>query len=376
MEFQDVLTNQPVVIDNGSGVIKSGFAGAEVPKSFFPSIVGRPKHVRLMAGAVDGDTFIGNRAEELRGLLKLKYPIEHGVITDWDDMERIWSYMYTEELKVIPEEHPVLVTEAPWNPRRMREKMAQVFFETYNVPAFMTSIQAILSLYSSGRTTGLVLDCGDGVTHCVPVYEGFAVPTATLRMDLGGRDITEYMQTLLRKSGYNFSTTAEMDIVRVIKEKTGYVSLNAYKEDKDSTIKPAEFLLPDGRMIKLGQERYRAPELLFHPELCGYEYSSLPQLLTNSIAKTDIDLRPHLYQNIVIAGGSTLFKGFGDRLLQETRKLASRDTKIKIIAPPERKYSTWIGGSILASLSAFKQMWITADEYNEDPDLIHSRTIC
>jgi centractin len=164
------------------------------------------------------------------------------------------------------------------------------------------------------------------------------------------------MQTLLRKSGYNFSTTAEMDIVRVIKEKTGYVSLNAYKEDKDSTIKPAEFLLPDGRMIKLGQERYRAPELLFHPELCGYEYSSLPQLLTNSIAKTDIDLRPHLYQNIVIAGGSTLFKGFGDRLLQETRKLASRDTKIKIIAPPERKYSTWIGGSILASLSAFKQV--------------------
>ncbi|KAI1312613.1 Actin-2 [Mortierella claussenii] len=367
MEYEDVLTNQPVVIDNGSGVIKAGFAGDDQPKCFFPSFVGRPKHVRIMAGAVEGDVFIGKKAQELRGLLKIKYPIEHGIVQDWDDMEKIWQYIYSDELKTMSEEHPVLLTEAPLNPMRNREMAAQIFFETFNVPALFTSIQAVLSLYSSGRTTGVVLDSGDGVTHSVPVYEGFAIPHAIQRVDIAGRDVTEHLQLLLRKAGYHFHTTAEKEVVRIIKEKNCYLPLYPAKEEKDAGEKKEDFMLPDGNTIKLGTERFRAPEILFNPELIGQEFPGIHQVVADSISRSDMDLRKSLYMNIVLSGGSTLCRGFGERLLQEVKKLALKDIKIKISAPPERKYSTWIGGSILASLSTFKKMWVSAEEYQEDP---------
>ncbi|RUS20832.1 hypothetical protein BC937DRAFT_94281 [Endogone sp. FLAS-F59071] len=373
MEFEDVLTNQPVVIDNGSGAIKAGFAGEEEPKCFFPSFVGRPKHLRIMAGAVEGELFIGRRAHELRGLLKIRYPLEHGIVTDWDDMEKIWQYVYTEELKTLSEEHPVLLTEAPLNPRQNREAAAQIFFETFNVPALFISIQAVLSLYSSGRTTGIVLDSGDGVTHAVPVYEGFAMPHAIRRIDIAGRDVTEYLQLLLRKGGYNFHTTAEKEVVRQIKEKTCYVALNPAKEEKEAN-KSDDFQLPDGNVIKLGAERFRAPEILFQPEYIGLEYPGIHQVVVDSINRADLDLRKSLFANIVLSGGSTLCTGFGDRLLSEVKKLAVKDIKIKIYAPPERKYSTWIGGSILAALSTFRKMWVSAEEYQEDTEIIHKKT--
>ncbi|TPX36933.1 hypothetical protein SmJEL517_g00914 [Synchytrium microbalum] len=368
-EYQDVLLNQPIVIDNGSGVIKAGFAGDEQPN------VGRPKHVRVMAGAVEGDTFIGRKATDLRGLLRLRYPIEHGIVTDWDDMERIWQHVYTEELKTLSEEHPVLLTEAPLNPRANREQAAQIFFETFNVPALFMSVQAVLALYASGRTTGIVLDVGDGVTHCVPVYEGFAIPNAVRRIDLAGRDVTEHLQLQLRKAGHYFYTSAEKDIVRTIKEKTCYIALNPAKEEKELAGRLDDFTLPDGNVLKLGAERFRAPEILFTPELAGLEYPGIHQLVVDSINKVDLDLRKSLYGNIVMSGGSTLCKGFGDRLLNEIKKQAVKDIKIKIFAPPERKYSTWIGGSILASLSTFKKLWISAEEYNEDPDIIHKKML-
>ncbi|RIA97220.1 actin-related protein [Glomus cerebriforme] len=374
MEYEDVLTNQPVVIDNGSGVIKAGFAGDDSPKCFFPSYVGRPKHVRIMAGAVEGDVFIGRKAQELRGLLKIKYPIEHGIVSDWDDMERIWKYIYEEELKTASEEHPVLLTEAPLNPRNNRELAAQMFFETFNVPALFASIQAVLSLYSSGRTTGIVLDSGDGVTHAVPVYEGFALPNAIRRVDIAGRDVTEYLQLLLRKSGYKFTTTAEKEVVRIIKEKTCYVAPNPIKEEKETNGKYDDFTLPDGNVVKLGTERFKAPEILFNPELIGLEYAGIHQVVVDSINRVDLDLRKALFANVVLSGGSTLYKDFGTRLLNEIRKLAVKDIKIKIYAPPERKYSTWIGGSILAGLSSFKKMWVSAEEFQEDPEIIHKKS--
>ncbi|KAJ9089075.1 centractin- actin- protein of the dynactin complex, variant 2 [Entomophthora muscae] len=258
----------------------------------------------------------------------------------------------------------------------MREQVAQIFFETFNVPSFLTSTQAVLSLYASGRTTGIVLDCGDGVTHAVPIYEGFSMPNAVRRVDIAGRDVTEYLQSLLRKSGYNFHTTAEKEIVRLIKEKTSYVSLSPSKEAKENSGKTADFLLPDGQIIKLGSERFRAPEILFNPEIYGMEYPGLPQVIVDSISKTDLDLRASLYKNVVLSGGSTLFKGFGDRMLQDLRRLAPKDLKIVITAPPERKFSTWIGGSILASLTTFKKMMISLDEYRDDPKVLHRRSIC
>ncbi|KAK5080300.1 Centractin [Exophiala xenobiotica] len=374
------LHNVPLVIDNGSGTIRAGFAGSDLPQAYFPSYVGRPKHVRVLAGALEGDTFIGKRAEELRGLLKIRYPLEHGIVTDWDDMEKIWSHVYEHELKTLSEEHPVLLTEPPLNPRANRDMAAQILFETFNVPAVYMSIQAVLSLYASGRTTGVVLDAGDGVTHTVPVYEGFAIPSSIRRMDIAGRDVTENMQLQLRKAGHVFNTSAEKEIVRVMKEKTAYVAIDPRKEEKELEQglwkvekKDIEYVLPDGHKIKLGPERFRAPEILFEPELIGSEYPGVHQMVVDAITRTDLDLRKNLYANIVLSGGTTLCKGFGDRLLHEIQRLAVKDMRIKIFAPPERKYSTWIGGSILAGLSTFRKMWVSVSDWHENPDILHTK---
>ena len=241
------------------------------------------------------------------------------------------------------------------------------------MPALYTSIQAVLSLYASGRTTGVVLDAGDGVSHAVPVYEGFAIPSSIRRIDVAGRDVTEYLQTLLRKGGSVFHTSAEKEVVRQIKEKTSYVAIDPKREEKDwlnaggrnSDSKQVTYDLPDGSKLKIGPERFRAPEILFEPELVGLEWPGLHQIVVDSITRTDMDLRKALFGNIVLSGGSTMIKGFGDRLLHEVQRLAVKDMRIKIFAPPERLYTTWIGGSILAGLSTFRKMYVTADDWHE-----------
>lgn len=236
----------------------------------------------------------------------------------------------------------------------------------------------MLSLYASGRTTGIVLDSGDGVSHAVPVYEGFAIPSSIRRIDVAGRDVTEYMQLLLRKGGYVFHTSAEKEVVRMIKEKTGYVALDPKKEEKEWLTagnrapdgKAVEYILPDGNKMKVGTERFRAPEILFDPEIIGLEYPGIHQIVVDAINRTDVDLRKSLFANIVLSGGSTLTKGFGDRLLHEVQRLAVKDMRIKIFAPPERKYSTWIGGSILAGLSTFRKVSLLLRWTERRPEIL------
>jgi len=375
MDTDVIIANQPIVIDNGSGILKAGFAGDQVPKINFVNYIGRPKHTRVMTGGLEHDLFLGSLAEEYRGLLNIRYPMEHGIVKDWSDMEKIWQHIYSKnQLNSNPEEHPVLLTEAPLNPRRNREKAAEIFFETFSVPALYISMQAVLSLYSTGRTTGVVLDSGDGVTHSVPIFEGFALPHSVMRNDIAGREVTKFLKLLLKKEGYNFNTTAEFEIVKTIKERACYLSSNPIKEE---TAQPEKFTytLPDGTNIELGSSRYRAPELLFRPDLVGDESEGIHEILANSIIKSDMDLRKVLYQNIVLSGGSTLFKGFGDRLLNELKKIAPKDIKIKIASPKERLYSTWIGGSILASLDTFKKMWISKRDYETDgAKVLHRKT--
>jgi len=366
-----------LVIDNGSCMIKAGFSGDKAPRSVFPTVVGRPKYKHHYVATCKYDVFVGDDACAKAGVLLLKYPIEHGIVNNWDDMEKIWHHTFYNELHVDPTEHPVLLTEVPLNPKRNRVKMIEIMFDTFNVPSFYLANTGVLSLYSSGSTIGIVVDSGDAVTTTVPVYEGIPLSHATKRAEFGGTDISKQLEKFLRERGYSFTTTAEFEIIQEIKEKHCYVALDFDKEMQmasESSEIERIYTLPDGHTITIGDERFRCPELLFQPVLNDLETKGIHQQVVKSIMKCDIDVHKDLFANIVLSGGNTMFEGFTARLQKEISYLASSSMTVRVIAPEDRKNAVWVGGSILSSFATFPQMVITKEEYDEaGPQIIHRR---
>jgi len=381
------MAKRPIVCDNGTGFVKCGFAGDNFPAHIFPSMIGKPlmrsdeefKNVDLK------DVMVGDECAQHRSMLDTSYPIEQGVVRDWKGIYNLWDYTFKDRLHIDTKEHKILLTEPPMNPLENRAKMLKAMFEHYNFEAAKVSIQATLVLYAQGLLTGVVLDCGDGVTHIVPVWEGVCPPKLIKRLDIAGRHITRYLIKLLQMRGYPFNKSSDFETVRLIKEKFCYVGCDLEVEKRlalETTVLVSQYTLPDGRIVKMGSERYEAPEVLFKPSLVDNESPGVHQMLFNMIQEADMDLRSHFYKHIVLSGGSTMYPGLPSRLEKEMReqyltKVLKGDKKrlakfkLSIEDPPRRKHMVFLGGSVLADIMKDKpEFWITKKEWEENGEKI------
>lgn len=378
----DAQGNKVVVLDNGTGFMKCGYAGSNFPHAIFPSIVGRPVlRAETKAGDMQvKDLMVGDEAAQMRHNLDISYPMDNGVVRNWDDMRHVWKYTFEEKLKEDPRNCKVLLTEAAMNDKRNRQKMFEVMLEEYQAVGCYVAIQAVLTLCAQGLLTGIVVDSGDGVTHIVAVHTGFALPHLTRRLDIAGRDITKYLIKLLLLRGYSFNHSADFDTVRQIKEKLCYVGYNIDQEAKlaqETTVLVEKYELPDGRVISVGSERFEAPEVLFQPHLIDVDSVGVAELVFNVINAADMDLRREFYKHIVLSGGSTMYPGLPSRMEREIKQLylervLKGDTSklgkfsIRIEDPPRRKHMVFLGGAMLADIMKDKpEFWISRQEWEE-----------
>jgi len=332
------------------------------------------------------DIMVGDECSQHRSMLEITYPVENGIVQDWKGMVNLWDYTFHQRLKIDPKEHKILLTEPPMNPKENQKKMLQNMFETYQFEAAKVSIQAMLVLYAQGLLTGVVVDSGDGVTHIVPVWEGICPPTLIKRLNVAGRHMTRYLIKLLQVRGYAFNRSADFETVRQIKEQFCYVGYDMEVESRlalETTVLMQSYTLPDGRVIKLGRERYEAAEVLFKPSLIDVEGDGVHEMLFNMIQDADIDLRPAFYKHIVLSGGSTMYPGLPSRLEKEMRRLYLEKVlkndkkklskfKLRIEDPPRRKHMVFLGGSVLADIMKERpEFWISKAEWAEHgPNII------
>lgn len=365
-----------IVIDNGSGFTKAGFAGAESPKSVFPTLIGTPKSSQQMVGGQNKDYFVGFESQAKSDLLNLRHPIENGLVTNWDEVEKVWNHTFYNELLVKPEEHPVVLTEKPLCPKMNREKMIQIMFETFNVRGFYLGVQAVLALFSLGKTTGCAWDAGDGISFVVPIYEGYGLPHAIMRSGVAGRDLTTTLQKMLIDAGQD-PASMKGDDIRVMKEEVCILALDYQAEvQKNEALRTnkRKFKLPSGAEVSYGVEAYQCPEALFYPSIAGSRSNGVQQLIFSAIERCDADVRKELYGSIVLSGGTSMFPRIAERMEKEVVALASPQMKVSVTATPERKNAVWLGGSVVGSLESFPVMMIDRDEYREEGiQIVHQK---
>lgn len=356
-----------IIIDIGSHSIKSGFSPDPAPCSVFPSIVGYPRNAELKDYLSLRESYVGDEAQCKRGVLSFKYPVEDGCVTNWEDMEQIFDYIFNEELRVDTTNHPIFSPEHLLNPKLNRRILTEIMFEKYNIPAIYFYDKPTLCLFMNGITTGTVFHSGDAMTYSLPIYEGYPLREDFHCMHLGGRDVTDYMMKLLTDRGYCFSTDADRELVRDMKEKFSFVPLDSKQDSHSGQIVENKHQLPDGQVVTFDKELVSCPQAMFKPSLIGSQSHGIHNLVYASIMNAEFDCRREFYSNIVLTGGNTYYPGFIERLQKEVSSQAIRTFKVGIISPGLRKYSSWIGASLLSSVSdtSLGANYVTIQEYKD-----------
>jgi len=413
------MTNRlpAVIIDNGTGYTKMGYAGNNLPSYIIPSIIalneagsnkaGGPGAAGGKAAASgkkgidDLDFYIGDEAVAFSKSYTLRNPIRHGQIDNWNDMEKYWQHCIFRYLRCEPEDHFFLLTEPPLNAPENREYLAEIMFETFNVPGLYIAVQAMLALAASWTSnqvkertlTGTVIDSGDGVTHVIPVAEGYVIGSSIKHIPIAGRDITSFVQQLIRdREGNAVPSSESFETAKRIKESYSYVCPDLVKEYKKYDEAPDKFIKPyigiesvskKQFKVDVGYERFLGPEVFFNPEILSNDFlTPLPKVVDDTVQSCPIDTRRGLYKNIVLSGGSSMFKDFGKRLQRDVKRTVDARIKlseqlsggrikavpldVNVISHSMQRYAVWFGGSVLATTNEFFTVCHTKKKYDEE----------
>eukprot|EP00051_Salpingoeca_urceolata_P009854 m.119740 g.119740 ORF g.119740 m.119740 type:complete len:413 (-) comp16479_c0_seq1:96-1334(-) len=388
------------VVDVGTGYTKIGYAGNTEPQFIFPSTIAVKENVGKVGvrGVDDLDFHIGDEAMDKPGYAT-KYPVRHGIVDDWDLMEKFMEQVIFKYLRAEPEDHYFLLTEPPLNTPENREYTAEIMFESFNVPGLYIAVQAVLALAASWTSrkegertlTGTVIDSGDGVTHVIPVAEGYVIGSCIKHIPIAGRDITYFVQQLLREREPNIPPEQSLETAKQIKERYSYVCPDIVKEFTKYDNDPAKWfkqytgthaITKQKFEVDVGYERFLGPEIFFHPEFSNPDFTtSISETVDNVVQQTPIDVRRGLYKNIVLSGGSTMFKDFGKRLQRDIKRTVDKRLRVseelsqgrikpapidcKVITHNMQRYAVWFGGSMLASTPEFYTVCHTKKDYDE-----------
>ncbi|KAL4480379.1 hypothetical protein ABPG74_020895 [Tetrahymena malaccensis] len=376
-----------IVIDNGADTVKIGISGEDKPRIIIDSIGGEPKlGVNDEATNQKPACLFGQQLQqaklEKKFELEEKFPIQNGKIVDFDAIRDLYVYALDQLLQVNEiSSCNLLIIDSPLNPKAYKHKLAEILFDDMKVNSVLFQNSSSLSLFSTGETTGLVVESGHSLTTCIPVFEGFAIPHAFQHSYLAGQKMTEVLKEELKIPAGQLDDSVFKDI----KERMCYVARDYYVDVNGPTLLSLEeksYELPDGSILEINNsQRYKPTEIIFNPSIIGDDSMSIPEMMIDTLHRCDVEFQEELYRNIVLCGGSSLFRGYLPRiekeLLNEVTNTINRKD-INFVQNTHRRYSAWIGGSMLGSLSTFQNLAITKNEYEENPEskmsIIHKKT--
>lgn len=372
----------PIIIDLGSSEIKAGYKNeiSSTPSILFPSYIGEPKYDKILRSlnknkSQNKEQLVGDDCEPYLGVLKLRYPIKHGIFENEKDIPLIFNHIFS-KLKLSPEKvasHPLLIAEPILNPKSNREKITSILFEKYNIPALIFAYQPSLSFFSFAMSSAIVLDSGEGVSQICSIYDGYTIPSSFIRSDFGGEDVSDYFRKLLKMKGVDLISDTEKLLMHEIKKKNLFCNLEGKKEENAAS----KFILPDLNVIQIDSEKYMAPKVLLTPSLVGKNCLGLHQMVAACVEKTNFELREKLMDQIKFIGGNSNIKALSEVLHTQIRLLSNKYNRIKIRSNQNPStISSWQGGNIISSLGIFKDLLIKKKDWEENGNhIIHKQTI-